>query len=63
MSSSHLLWIGYAASTGSPFLRALEEDLEKLSVDVIPEEREALIVLAKDPGKHMIVIVDRKSVV
>jgi PAS domain S-box-containing protein len=61
MSSSHLLWIGYSAETGERSLTALRAELGKLSVEVIPDPRQALSVLAKDPGKHLIVIVDARS--
>jgi PAS domain S-box-containing protein len=60
MSSSHLLWIGYAAETWERSLVALRAELGKLSVEVIPDPRQALSVLAKDPGKHLIVIVDAR---
>jgi PAS domain S-box-containing protein len=60
MSSSRLLWIGYSPETGQRFVERLEGDLEKLSVEAIPEAEEALGLLAKDPGKHAIVIIDSR---
>jgi PAS domain S-box-containing protein len=58
MSSDHLLWIGYSAEMAET-REALEAQLE-LTVDVISGGREALNLLAENPGRHLIVIIDER---
>lgn len=57
MSSDRLLWIGYSPEMAE-ISRALETELDNLSVEGIPEAREALNVLAENPSGHLIVIID-----
>jgi len=61
MSSGHLLWIGYSKEAGQRSRRALETELDKLSVEAVRDAGEGLSVLAKDPGKYLIVIIDAGS--
>jgi PAS domain S-box-containing protein len=60
MSSDRLLWIGYSPEMAET-AKALEAELDMLSVDVIPEAKEALNVLAENPSGHLIVIIDAGS--
>lgn len=61
MSSGRVLWIGNSPEM-TETRRALETQLDELSVDVIPQARQALTVLAENPSGHFIVIIDVRSV-
>ncbi|MDA8407170.1 MAG: PAS domain S-box protein [Deltaproteobacteria bacterium] len=58
MSSSHLLWVGSSAARAEFAREILQVELDQLSVNIAPEAREALHILAKKPGEHLIVIID-----
>lgn len=61
MSSSRLLWIGYSVEKAEIFRRALETELNQLSVDVVAEAREALRLLTKNPVSRHIVVIDARA--
>ncbi|MGB6065328.1 MAG: PAS domain S-box protein [Desulfomonilaceae bacterium] len=61
MSNGHLMWIGYSSESGEQTLKALAKQFDKLSVEAILDATEALRVLARDPGKHQIVIINARS--
>ncbi|MGO8821022.1 MAG: PAS domain S-box protein [Desulfomonilaceae bacterium] len=58
MSSSRLLWVGSSAEPAEFARKILEAELDQLSVNIAPEAREALHILAKKPSEHLIVIID-----
>lgn len=61
MSSARLLWVGYSAEPAEFARKILEAELDQLSVNIAPEGREALNILAKKPSEHLIVIIDASN--
>lgn len=58
MSSNRLLWVGHSSEEAQTCRKALEIALEKLSVEIVGDGREALNILAKNPRNYFVVIVD-----
>jgi PAS domain S-box-containing protein len=61
MSSDRLLWIGYSGEPTENTVRVLEETIDGLAIQVAVDGREALDVLARDPGRHLLVVIDARS--
>lgn len=58
MSTANLLWIGHSAEMAKSAKASLEIELDRLSVNIVSEAREALNVLAQKPSEHLLVIID-----
>lgn len=62
MSSRHLLWIGSIGEETGNLRRELQFQLDDLIVRPVHEAREALAVLSRSPGIHLLVVVELGAV-
>ena len=62
MSSSDILWIGHSVQTTQTAIKTLEAELDKVSIKLAPQAREALNILSKKPSEHLVVIIDAGNV-
>ncbi|MEW6349509.1 MAG: PAS domain S-box protein [Thermodesulfobacteriota bacterium] len=58
MSSRALMWIGSPTEETSQLMEALKADLEDISVTTAHDGREGLVLLSRNPGAHLIVVID-----
>ncbi len=58
MSSRSLMWIGSPTEGTSHLIEALEADLEEMVVATARDGREGLTLLSRNPGAHLIVVID-----
>lgn len=58
VSNSSVLWIGGAAHGQRVLREAVESELQDLAVKGVHDGREALDILFRDPGAHLIIIIE-----